>query len=147
MLNTRSCYLKQLIYCYNNANFTIAFLSEKKKNFLRCKVHSVRHTSLTFSCVKLCKWPEVNSEPTWRSWIIKFNNNGKAFPIFDGMGCSYSCHDQLYFLPGHWQAWRYRISWDLQKPNSLENNPNNSRNNMKSQIKNKKNRSISLWKY
>ena len=29
----------------------------------------------------------------------------------------------------------------------VENNPNNTRNNMKSQIKNKKDRSISLWSY
>ena len=69
-------------------------------------------------------------------------NNDKAFPSLDGMVCS----NQPQFLPGHWQAKKYWISWDLLKPNLLENNSNNSRNNMKSQIKNK-NRSISLWNY
>ena len=29
MLNTKHCKLKQLIYCYNNDDFKIAFLSEK----------------------------------------------------------------------------------------------------------------------
>ena len=88
---------------------------------------------------------EVNSEPTWHSWIMIFMNvNGKGiFPGLDGMASSYSCHDQLQFLPGHWQAKRYRISWNIQKPNLLENNLSNSRDNMKSQIKNKKNRSRS----
>ena len=43
------------IYCYDNANFTIAFLSEKDTFFKKCKVHSLRHTSLTFICINLCK--------------------------------------------------------------------------------------------
>ena len=38
------------------------------------------------------------------------------------------------------QAKRYWISWDLEKPNLLENNPNNTMNNMKSWIQNKKNK-------
>ena len=38
-------------------------------NFLKkCKVHSIRHTSLTFTWVKLFKRPETS---TWNSWIIK----------------------------------------------------------------------------
>ena len=35
----------------------------------------------------------------------------------------------------------------LQKPNLLENNLSNTRNDMKSKIKNKKNGSISQWNY
>ena len=139
MLNIRHCQLKELIHCcYNNVSFTIAFLSAKDK-FLRCKVHSVRHTFLTFTWVKLCKRPKVNSKPT------HFLNNGKVFPSLDDMTCSYQYSNQLQLLQGHWQAKRYWISRDLQKPDLSENNYNNTRNNMKSHIKNKKNRSISLW--
>ena len=89
------------------------------------------HTSLIFTWVKLCKKPEMNSEPT------QFLNNGKVFPSLADMTCSYQCPDQLLLLSRHWQARRYWISWDLPKPNLLENNPNNIRNNMKSQIKNR----------
>ena len=60
-------------------------------------------------------------------------NNGKAFPSLDGMTCSNPWHDQPQFLPWHWQAKKYWISWDHQTPNLLEKNSNNSRNNMKSQ--------------
>ena len=66
-------------------------------------------------------------------------NNVKAFPTFDGIICSYQCPDQLQLLPEYWQAKRYRISWDHQKRNLLENNPNHTRDNMKSQIENKRN--------
>ena len=138
MLNTRYCRLKLLSYSYNNANFTIAFLSEKDNLFKVFKVHSVRHTSLTFTWVDLCERAEVKSEPT------HFLNNGKAFPSLDDMVYSYQCLDQLQLLPRHWQAKRYWISSDLQKPNLLENNSNNIRSVMKPQIKNKKNRGISL---
>ena len=79
-------------YCYNNTNFTIPFLGEKD-NFLRCKVHSVRHTSLTFTKVKLCKRPEVNNKPT------HFLNNGKTFLSLDNMICRYQCPDQFQLLP------------------------------------------------
>ena len=74
-------------------------------------------------------------------------NNGKAFPSLDGTACSISWHDQSQFQPGHWQAKKYWIPCDLQTPNLLEKNSNNSRNNMKSKIKNEKNRSTSLWNY
>ena len=80
---------------------------------------------------------------------MMFINNGETLLSLDEMTCSYLCHEQLHFLPGHWQAKMYWISWDLQKPNLLENNPNNSRNNiepqMKSQIKTKNPRGISLF--
>ena len=102
----------------------------------------MRHTSLTFSWVKLCKRPEVNSEPTH---FLTFMNNDKVFPSLHDIACSCQCSDQLQLLPRHWQAKKYWISRDLQKPHLIENNPNNTRNNMKSEIKNKKNRSISLW--
>ena len=119
--------VKQLRYCYNNANYTIAFLNEKGKLFEMlsplCKV-------LLFTGVKLCKRPEVNSEST------HFVSKGISW---------FRWHVQL--LRWHWQAKRYCISWDLQKSNLLENNPNNTRNNMNSQIKTKKNRKISSWNY
>ena len=59
-------------------------------------------------------------------------NNGKAFPNLDGMACSNPWHYQPQFLPRHWQTKKYWISWDLQIPNLLDKNANNSRNNMKS---------------
>ena len=74
-----------------------------------------------------------------------FINNGKAFLGLDGMECNYQSPGQLQLLPGNWQAKRYWLPWDLQKPNLFLKNPNDTRNNMKSQIKNKKNGSISLW--
>ena len=85
----------------------------------------------------------MNSEPTN---FLTFMNNDKAFSSLDGMPCQ--CPDQFQLLPEHWQAKRYGISWDLEKRNLLENNSNNTRNNMKSQIQNKKNRrSTGLWNY
>ena len=98
MLNTKHCQLKQLIYCYNNASFIIAFLSAKD-NFLRCKVHSVRHTYLfKFYLSKIIfKKPEVNSEPTY---FLTFMNNGKAFPSFDSMTYSYSALTNFSFYQG-----------------------------------------------
>ena len=86
-----------------------------------------------------CKRPEVNSEPTQ---FLKFMNNGRAFYSLDGMAWIYQCSDQFQFLPGHWQAKRYWISWDLKKLNLFKNNLNNTRNNIKSQIQNKKNGGI-----
>ena len=144
MLNTKHCYLKQLIYCYNNTNFIIVFLSEKD-HFLRCKVHYVSQAYLFsfYLCKIICKRPEVNGEPTYHFLIFK--NYGKTFSSLYGMACSYQCSDQFQLLPGHWQSKRYRISWDLEKLNLLEKNPNNTRNNM-SQIQNKKyGGNISLW--
>ena len=106
----------------------------------------MRHTSLTFTWVKLCKRPRVKSEPTYFHFLI-FVNNGKAFPSLDGMTCGYQCPDQLELLPGHWKVKRYWISYNLENPNLLENNLYNTRNNMKSQIKSKKNGSTSLRDY
>ena len=89
----------------------------------------MRHTSLTFTWVKLCKRPDVNSEPTH---FLTFMNNGKVFPSLGIMQ-----------LPMPWPApasnWplasqKYWIPWDLQKPDLLENNPIKIRSNMKSQI-------------
>ena len=102
--NTTS--LKQLIYCYNNASFAIAFLSEDNY-FLRCKVHSLRQYLFNFHLSKIkCKRPKVNSEPTH---FLAFVNNS-----LDGMACSYQCSNQFQFLPGHWPAKRH---WILKKPN------------------------------
>ena len=72
-------------------------------------------------------------------------NNGKAFTGLDGMANSNLWHAKPKFLPGHWKAKKYWIYSDLQTTNLLEKN--NSRYDMKSQIENKKNRSINLWKY
>ena len=58
----------------------------------KCKVHSVRRTSFTFTCVKLRKRPEVNSEST-RS--LTFMKNGRAFPHLDGMSYSLTCVNQF----------------------------------------------------
>ena len=101
---------QQLIYCYNNANFTIALLSED--NFFNMQSHSARPTYLfNFYLSKIvCKRHEVNSEPTHFLTLMK---NGKAFCSLDGIACSSRCSDQFQFLPGHWQAKKYWISWDL----------------------------------
>ena len=61
-------------------------------------------------------------------------NNDKVFPSLDDMECSNLWPGQCQFLPGHWPAKNYWISSDLQKPNLLEYDLNNSRNNMKSEI-------------
>ena len=108
--------------------------------FLRCKVHSVRQYLFNFYVNKIkCKRPEMNNEPTH---FLTFMNNSKAFSSLDGLACSYQCSDQFRFLPGHWSVKRYWISWDLEKPNSFKKNLNNTRNNIKSQILNKKNGGI-----
>ena len=90
-----------------------------------------------------CKRPEVNTESTHFPTLM---NNGKAFSSLDSMACSYQCSDQFQFLPGHWQAKKYWISWDLKTPNLFKNNLNNTRNNLKSQIQNKKTM-VELWNY
>ena len=81
----------------------------------------------------------MSTEPTH---FLTLMNNGKAFSSLDGMACSNQCSDQFQFLPGLWQAKRYWISWDPKKPNLFKNNLNNTRNNLKSQIQNKKNGGI-----
>ena len=79
---------------------------------------------------------------------MTFVNNDNGFPSLGDMACNYPCHDHFQFLPGHWQTKRTLLDF-LRPINTqlLENNPNNSSNNMKSQIENKGNRSISLWNY
>ena len=86
MVNTKHCSLKQLIYCYNNANFKTGFLSEKD-NFLRYKVHAVRHTYVfNFYLSKIiCKRPKVSSKPTH---FLRLINNGKVFSSLVDMTCS-----------------------------------------------------------
>ena len=64
-------------------------------------------------------------------------NNGKAFSSLDGVVCSYQCSDHFQFLPGHWQA--KVLDFLLKYPANLFNNDlDNTRNNMKSQIQKKK---------
>ena len=74
-------------------------------------------------------------------------NKGKAFPSLDGMTGNYPRHDQFQFLPGHWKIQNVLDFLRPTKTNLSGNNSKSSRNNMKSQIKNKKSRSISLWNY
>ena len=71
-------------------------------------------------------------------------NSGKEFSSLDDKACSYQCPDKFQLLPGQWQAKSYWISWDHQWPNFLENNPNNTKNNMKSQIWNKRTKEVSV---
>ena len=85
----------------------------------------------------ICKRPEVNSKPTH---FLTFMSNDKAFFSLNDMACSYLCSEQLLLLLGHWQGKRNWISWYLGKPNLLENNPNNTRNNIKTSLKFKTNR-------
>ena len=75
----------------------------------------MRHTYLfNFYLSKIeCKRPEVNTEPTH---FLTPMNNGRAFSSLDGMACSCQCSDQFQFLPEHWPAKRYWISWDFKKP-------------------------------
>ena len=110
-------------------------------NFLRYKVHSLRHAYLfNFYLSKIkYKKSEVNTEPTH---FLTHMNNGKTFSSLNGMACSYQCYDQFQFLPGPWQAKRYWISWDLKKPILFRNKHNNTGNNVKSQIQSKKNGGI-----
>ena len=62
--------------------FKVAFLNENNKILVDVKkVHSVRHTSLTFNSVKLCKRPEVNSEPAYFLYIHTAQK--MKFPIKD----------------------------------------------------------------
>ena len=101
----------------------------------------MRHTYVSnFYLSKIkCKRPEVNSEPTH---FLTLMNNGKAFSSLDGMACSYQCLTSFSFYQDTDKP-RYWISWDLKNPaNLFKNNLNNTRNNMKSQIQNKKNGGI-----
>ena len=54
---------------------------------MRCKIHSVRHTSLTLTWVNLSKRPEMNCKP---ALFFTFMNNGKVFPSLGGMQLSVS---------------------------------------------------------
>ena len=92
----------------------------------------MRHTSLTFPRVKLCKKLEVNSGPTH---FLLFMNNGKAFPSLDGMVCSYQCPDQQASTRSL-ESQKLLDFLRPSKPNLLENSPNNTKNN-KSKTKNK----------
>ena len=49
----------------------VTIFTWEEQNFIRYeKVHSVKHTSSTFTRIKLCKRPEVNSEPTHLKYDI-----------------------------------------------------------------------------
>ena len=90
----------------------------------------MRDTCLSNFCLSkfICKRPEVNSKPTH---FLTFMNNDKAFFSLNDMASSYLCSEQFHVLLGHWQGKRNWISWYLEKPSLLENNPNNTRNNIK----------------
>ena len=72
----------------------------------------MRHTYLfNFYLSKItCKRSEVNTE---LNHLLTLMNNGKTFSSLDDMACSYQCFEQFQLLPGHLQAKRYWISWDL----------------------------------
>ena len=60
--------------------FTLAFLNEKDK-----KVHSVKHGFLTFTKVKLCKRPEINTPCPSAPVAIQFwNGDSNGIPGFEG---------------------------------------------------------------
>ena len=61
-------------------NLHITFLNEKNKMLQDVKKHSVRHTSLTFTRVKLCKRDEVNSE-SFHLWYGVFSVGGMQLPV------------------------------------------------------------------
>ena len=75
----------------------------------------MRHTYLFHFYLNKTIWkrPEVHSEHTH---FLTFMNNGKVFSSLDYMTCSFQCFGQFQLLPGHWQAKRYWISWDLKNP-------------------------------
>ena len=73
-------------------------------------------------------------------------NNGKAFPEIEWHSATRT-KINFNFYQGTGKPKGIGFLESFQKPNFLENNPNNSRNNKKSQIKNRNNRSISLWNY
>ena len=111
--------------------------------FLRCKVHSVRHTyrfNFYLSKIKFKRPKSTMNQPICH--FLTLMNNGESFSSLDGMGYSYQCPDQFQYLPGLWQAKRYGISWDLKTPNLFKNNLNNTRNNVRPQIQNRKNGGI-----
>ena len=101
----------------------------------------MRHSSLSFTWIRVFKRPEVNSESTL---FLIFMNNGRVFTSLDALTCTCQCPDQFQLLPRHWQAKRCWISPDIHKFNLLENNPNKTRNNKKFQIENKENGSVGL---
>ena len=72
-----------------------------------------------FYVVKLCKRPEMNSEPT------HFFNKGKVFPSLDDMAFSYQCPE---------------TSTDFLRPSKtqfIKNNTSNNRNNISLKLKTK----------
>ena len=65
----------------------------------------------------------MNSEPA------NFLNNGKAFPSMKWHAAA-SVLTSFSFFHDTGKP-KGMASWDLQKPNLLENNPDNTRNNIK----------------
>ena len=77
----------------------------------------------------------MSTEPTH---FLTLMNNGKTFSSLDGVVCSYSALTSFSFYQGTDKP-RYWISWALKYPANLFNNDlDNTRNNMKSQIQKKK---------
>ena len=67
-------------------------------HFFVRRINYFKHTTLTFTWVKLYKRPGLNSEPTH---LLTFLNNGKAFPSLDGMACSSSALNSFYQSTGN----------------------------------------------
>ena len=70
-------------------------------------------------------------------------NNGKIFSSFGGMQLLLSSLSLYQGIEGK----MYWISWDLRKPDLLENNTSNTKKKIKPQIKNKMKRSTNFWNY
>ena len=73
----------QYIYIYIYV-YVYTWCSKQKANIIQrfdyCLLQEV--TMSLFICIKLCKRPEMNSEPTH---LITFIENGKALPSLGGM--------------------------------------------------------------
>ena len=97
----------------------------------------MRHTSLAFTWVKLCKKPDANSKPANSSTFI---NIGIAFPKLGGMQLPLS-----WPAPATTRALASEEVLDLLRSSETRvyKDPNNTMNNNKSQIKNQKNGNIS----
>lgn len=88
----------------------------------------MKHTSLTFTWIKLWKRPEVNRELIQ---FLTFMNNVKVYPSLDGMATS-----GLISFSSTTELASQNILDFLRplKSSLFEKNPNNTRKNMKSQI-------------
>ena len=92
------------MYCHNSVNFHfhISVCEWAGQNFV------------TFTRVKLCRRPEVNSEP---AHFLTFMKNGVAFPSL-GWHAAYQCPDQFQLKEFHDMHYitflLLKTSWELE---------------------------------